>query len=670
MKAQNNWKKVIVPCLAAVMLVLAFGALSFAQGQRYKSADAWSFGVMGDTQWTLGRPDYSPDVWGRYGTPGYVYDADKNPFFISESIAKQVRAALISHKVKFVFQMGDSSNWGGVGAISTSAAAVAADGDLYDNNIGFFPLRGNHDTYSWWFCDLAKDSSGKYVRETRTDSSGNYNSYVCGTPWDPDWNHNIPAFLSSFPQTRGQGDYLFGATNFSSPSQLIAFDPTGAYENPMYEDNNALMGLSYSFDYGNAKSNARFVVVDTETVGWEFPDAQDSTTWYSPNYAPGQQQKWISDRLKKEERGTTHAFVLSHRQPMGQNHKESMFGAFDPNPFFKSLQDNEVRYYISAHDHLYHRSIVASPDLKSKVTQIISTGNSTKFYAPGALTEDQKARELSLSQELYNVGYYVYTVDGPRVTVEYYSDATGGFNSDYCWPYNTTDDPSVNCADRRSKAGNQSHDAPKLLFVRKDSFGYSLNGREFLVPQGASYDIVQDSFRGTTARIIAGKNNSTATDATPLVIDDNDTPEDTTDDIVTSWPRPFVKAVNTGWTPKTVDNNTLNSDILSLWGMADFGTEQTDVYVLSMSHDFRKDVHKGNAGIAALNAEGKWVNAVTLNIGAGNNPSFVYGPYREEYGLGTWGIDPKTKTAWAVLNYNADFAVADFTQNVPGKDKK
>ena len=29
----------------------------FAQGYRYKSADSWAFGVMGDTQWTPGLPE-------------------------------------------------------------------------------------------------------------------------------------------------------------------------------------------------------------------------------------------------------------------------------------------------------------------------------------------------------------------------------------------------------------------------------------------------------------------------------------------------------------------------------------------------------------------------------------------------------------------------------------
>ncbi len=178
-------------------------------------------------------------------------------------------------------------------------------------------------------------------------------------------------------------------------------------------------------------------------------------------------------------------------------------------------------------------------------------------------------------------------------------------------------------------------------------------------------------FRGSAARILAGTNSSTATDATPLVVDDNDTPDDPEDDVITSWPRPFVKAVNTGWTEKSVDNHVLNSDILSLWGMADFGTDETEPFVLSMRHDFRREVHRCEAGIAAMNDSGEWVNAVTLNIGSdGSADECVIGPYPGgEPVLGMYGIDPKTKSAWAVINYNSDFAIADFPTAVVEKKK-
>jgi hypothetical protein len=47
--------------------------------------------------------------------------------------------------------------------------------------------------------------------------------------------------------------------------------------------------------------------------------------------------------------------------------------------------------------------------------------------------------------------------------------------------------------------------------------------------------------------------------------------------------------------------------------------------------------------------------------------AFVRGPWKTGYGLGTYGIDTKTHTAWAVLNYDGDCAVARFAEDVAGK---
>jgi hypothetical protein len=60
--------------------------------------------------------------------------------------------------------------------------------------------------------------------------------------------------------------------------------------------------------------------------------------------------------------------------------------------------------------------------------------------------------------------------------------------------------------------------------------------------------------------------------------------------------------------------------------------------------------------ICALDSNGNWSNAVNQNSGGTKN--FVYGPWTANYGLGTYGIDPTTNTAWAVLNYDGVFAIA------------
>jgi hypothetical protein len=103
--------------------------------------------------------------------------------------------------------------------------------------------------------------------------------------------------------------------------------------------------------------------------------------------------------------------------------------------------------------------------------------------------------------------------------------------------------------------------------------------------------------------------------------------------------------------------------------MAELGTDQTDTYVLSMTYDQKKSTHIGNGGfgIAAKDEEGNWINAVDLNFGGGK--AFVKGPWKLGYALGTYGIDPSSKTVWAVLNYNADFAVYRDIEPVPGHRK-
>jgi hypothetical protein len=70
---------------------------------------------------------------------------------------------------------------------------------------------------------------------------------------------------------------------------------------------------------------------------------------------------------------------------------------------------------------------------------------------------------------------------------------------------------------------------------------------------------------------------------------------------------------------------------------------------------YRALIRMGRFGLLAKNAERKWVPAVQLNTPADMN--FVLGPWNASYGLGTYGVDLASGTAWAVLNYNGEFAV-------------
>jgi hypothetical protein len=533
---------------------------------------SWSFGVMDDTQWTVGSDP-----------------AGANPNDVPVSIIKQINAQMIDKHVKFVIQVGDLTENGNNADLDVRAAAAQK---LLDASIGYFPMRGNHETYA-----------------------------------SPANDYAIPEFQKDFPQTRGLAD-TFGASNFSSPTSVSS----------------DLNGMSYSFDYGRPGSNARFVIVDP----WATPSKNgDPGDGYNYGYSIADQQNWISSRLDKNTRGTTQAFVFSHQPMIAENHQDSPFtGYTNANPatqnaFIASLQNNDVKYYVSGHDHMMQRSIIASPDGKSSVQEIIGASNSSKFYTPKALTDakwyGQKARETSVTQDLYTVGYYVYTVSGPSVTVDYYADDHGNWKSDASFPNGTgLFDTGV---------------TPAFHFVKKATWGYSLNGKQFVVGGGAtngtnnspSYTVVKDSFQGTTARILSGSYADTATDYNGRVL---------------------AQTVDTGWTRDTA-RDELTSNILTLWGLTNGGltnaapSTQTDIYALSMSYDAPKGRgwRLDHAGILATSAgRGRWVNAVDGNTGGTDR--FVLGPWKASYGLGTYGVDVASHTAWAVVNHGGRFAVS------------
>lgn len=737
----KKWGIAIKSLLVSMILVLVFTSVSFAVGGGRYSVDPWSFGVHGDTQWTLSSSTYRAGL-------------HTNNAYVNGELISILNDRFIEAGVKFVIQVGDLSDRSGDAAMAERALRSQS---LYDAGIGFFPLRGNHETYGALY------------------------------GYDPDKNLNIPAFRSNFPQTQGL-DNLFGATGVNSPAidDLTGLSYSFNYDNatfvivdveqthyitktapynpqscldavvadvPEGEEFSCGQGYFYylnswfygydsglivyqaSYDILNGitvqyDSEANPIVVDGSSVQdiiipageWFHIDAEsgrpstDWKTWNEANpdqmyngapfdiiapvadpfnrvaesssaagteYWPGTQQDWISSQLDKNIRGTDHGFVFSHRGLMGADHVDCLFGSYPgskadtQNPFYASLEENGVKYMISGHDHLYNRALVESPDGMSEVEQLISIGASSKFYGPAALGDffGTKGRETQISQEIDTVGYYIYTVDGPRVTVDYYADAIGNIQGDYCYPHgyaheegNPDDNPYRSCTNNPLgnpttivdgteyptsplMAGTFAVTAEDFDFVKKETWGYSQNGQQFVIVQGESYTVVEDNFGATTAKVLDGTNNSTTTDLTPET------------------PRPLNKTVNTGWVANP-DPATLKSDILSLWGMSELGMEhgQTDEYVLSMSFDFNKMVHLGNGGIGiATYVDGEWVNAVDENIGGAKN--FVVGKYKPGYGLGTYGVDPSTKTAWAVLDYNADFAVAMDIESVPGKRK-
>jgi hypothetical protein len=148
------------------------------------------------------------------------------------------------------------------------------------------------------------------------------------------------------------------------------------------------------------------------------------------------------------------------------------------------------------------------------------------------------------------------------VTVDYYSDAVGSFMDGADYPYGDFSDPARLYL-------------PPLNFVKKETWGYSTNGQQFLIAQGDSYAGIADSFEGTIAEILDGSNSSTSTDYTPVVIRDG---------TQVSGPRPLFKTVDTGWMAKPAGDKQILSNILSLWGMGELDMDGTDVFVLEMSY--------------------------------------------------------------------------------------
>jgi hypothetical protein len=91
-----------------------------------------------------------------------------------------------------------------------------------------------------------------------------------------------------------------------------------------------------------------------------------------------------------------------------------------------------------------------------------------------------------------------------------------------------------------------------------------------------------------------------------------------------------------------------------------FGSEKTDTYCLSMGYDpYAIGSGLAETGLVGIATRGRnaWVNAVDSNTGG--SKKFVVGPYDPSaHGLGTYGVDAINHRFWAVVNYNADFAVA------------
>jgi hypothetical protein len=262
---------------------------------------------------------------------------------------------------------------------------------------------------------------------------------------------------------------------------------------------------------------------------------------------------------------------------------------------------------------------------------LIAASNSFKFYTPltGQFINDIRynhpPRETPLAQELYTVGYYIFTVDGAMVTVDYYASANGcGGDCDL----------SV---------------TPSLTFSKRETYGYGLNGKQFIIPRGSSLTVLRDTVDaldgcfGTRMAVLGGSNVITGT-----FFDG----------------RPTSTSINTSWRSRSTIGSSVKSDAVTLMGMQDsVGSFGCDPYVLSMSYD---PVSKGPLALSVRNEGGEWVRAVVVNGGGARK--FIIGAWKETFELGTYGIDPATKTVWAVVSQATEFAVAPSTDGDQNND--
>jgi hypothetical protein len=640
MKQKSRLRKLAVLTVAFMLLIGSMSAF----------AEPWKFGVMSDTQWPT-----SPD--------------NKNPN-VAVNVVRHLNQEFINHGVKFVIQVGDLTDKPSLATTTTRTEyldirATFAQA-LYDAGIGFYPLRGNHEDKPG-----SPAASGTFALEFQRifPQTG-------AVMANAGLNNMTP-----FSAITTANTYLQYATTSPVfyPLQANPSTPTfNVCSNFVSEP--SMEGLTYSFDC----DNVRIVMIDQFT--------KPSSTAHSNLDATD--VNWIGSRLSSKP-ADMHAFTFAHKGLITENHADNMFNSSNPtqsqasidlmDTFMGYLQNNGVRYHMGGHDHMHNRAIISSPITTStyKVQNIIAASDSYKFYIPPKQsTFDTQAAfrtfEKPIAQEIFTVGYYIFTVDGPKVTVDYYAMPNGcGGDCDQTYdviPYAGNTPTSYNQPNGPGSTATSLVPtvvtfAEPVPFTKHETFGYSLNGIEKIVDQGADYALTDDTnkaiangeigYIGTVAAILSGKNGSTGKDY----------------DL-----RPLAKSVNTGWAPASAE---LSSDIFTLWGMADSlatkltpvnssnpqyvdytyvvpDTEKTDTYVLSMTYfDPRVNgKHLGNAGfrLATKDAAGNWVNAVADNFGG--KVKFVKGPWKASYGLGYYGVDTNTNTAWAVINHNGDFAVA------------
>lgn len=364
-----------------------------------------------------------------------------------------------------------------------------------------------------------------------------------------DANAELSAAGIEFYGLRGNHESGSGSKTFFNANYI----PASTLDRPVVV--NAADTSSYTVTVNNVK----IALIDYDSASGTTSKLDSMTTW-------------LDGELEKADHD--HAFVFQHKNLLGQNHKDNMFGGTNDanttqqNNFLKVLDDNGVRFDISGHDHMHHQSLVTSPDGQSTVHELICASDSYKYYTPST---PYSSRETPIAQELYKTGYYIFTVEGPKVNVDYYATT----------PLANGDIPA------------------NPVWTLDESFGYSLNGKEFMVASGDDFGMVQDAFDGTSMHL-SGVNSSVAK---------------------TYDGRLVYKDINTGW---TVSDDYL-SDVLTLWGLEDVNAPTVAGGSVNLTLSYDTAEYNGVAYIAKQNMDMTWTPLASVINGDGTVTAVISG---------------------------------------------
>ena len=187
----------------------------------YQGSQPWSFGMIGDTQWTVKDDGYNPNT-------------------VAANIIKQVDQQFIAAGVKFVVAVGDTVDVNSKVNIDTRALYAQS---LYNAGIGFYPLRGNHEAAE----DPNYLDSGPELRYAFPQIGAGVNNH---TPAAITTAIITPTDLLNNPPAARMGVTFTVGSNFSEPAAV----------------NTANNSVSYAFQY----NNATFMLLDQFDVNGNY----------------------------------------------------------------------------------------------------------------------------------------------------------------------------------------------------------------------------------------------------------------------------------------------------------------------------------------------------------------------------------------------------------------